>query len=71
MKVTTTEKKLIESYRGASSDLKKIATKVLKGEYGDTVTNLLNIVGDGSPSATSVNNLGDTIGNLLGGLIKK
>ena len=71
MKVTAAEKKLIESYRGASSDLKKIATKVLKGEYGDTVTNLLNVVGGGTPSSSSGLNLGDTIGNLLGGLIGK
>ena len=62
------EKKLVESYRGASSDLKKIAVKVLKGDYGDTVTKLLNAVGGGNSSSGI--NLGDTIGNLLGGLIK-
>ena len=68
MKVTAAEKKLVESYRGASSDLKKIAVKVLKGDYGDTVTKLLNAVGGGNSSSGI--NLGDTIGNLLGGLIK-
>ncbi len=70
MKVTAAEKKLIEAYRGASGDVKKIALKVLKGEYGDTVTNLLNVVGGGNIASSGIN-LGDTIGNLLGGLLKK
>ncbi len=70
MKVTASEKKLIEAYRGASSDVKKIALKVLKGEYGDTVTNLLNVVGGGNPASSGLN-LGDTIGNLIGGFLKK
>ena len=73
MKVTATEKKLVEAYRGASGDEKKIALKVLKGEYGDTVTKLLNAVGGvagGSDSSGGIN-LGDTIGNLLGGLLGK
>ncbi len=70
MKVTATEKKLIETYRSASADAKKIALKVLKGEYGDTITNLLNVVGGGSASSSGIN-LGDTIGNLLGGFLKK
>lgn len=72
MKVTAGEKKLVEAYRGASSDLKKIALKVLKGEYGDTVTTLLNTVG-GTGTSSGGNNigdaLGDTLGNLLSGLL--
>ena len=71
MKVTASEKKLVEAYRGASSDLKKIALKVLKGEYGDTVTNILNVVGGGTPASSSGLNLGDTIGNLIGGILGK
>jgi hypothetical protein len=71
MKVTAAEKKMVEAYREASSDLKKIALKVLKGEYGDTVTGLLNMVGGGSAASSSAgNSLGDTIGNLIGGLLK-
>ena len=68
MKVTASEKKLVEAYRGASSDLKKISLKILKGEYGDTVTNILNVVG-GNASANVGDQIGETLGNLLGGLI--
>ena len=71
MKVTATEKKLVEAYRGATGDQKKIALKVLKGEYGETVTTLLNVVGGGSVSSSSANNISDTVGNLLGGLLGK
>ncbi len=71
MKVTATEKKVVEAYREASSDLKKIALKVLKGEYGDTVTTLLNVVGGGTPSNSAANNITDSIGNFISGLIKK
>jgi len=70
MKVTATEKKLVEAYRGASADEKKIALKILKGEYGDTVTGILNLVGGGTGSSGGIN-IQDTIGNLLGGLIGK
>lgn len=71
MKVTASEKKLVEAYRSATGDAKKIALKVLKGEYGDTVNGLLNLVGGGTPSSSSGINLGDTIGNFIGGLLKK
>lgn len=62
---------MVEAYREASSDLKKIALKVLKGEYGDTVTTLLNVVGGGTPSNSAANNITDSIGNFISGLIKK
>ena len=68
MKVTAAEKKLVDAYRGASSDLKKMALKLLKGEYGDTVTNILGLVG-GTGGGSAADNLGDTIGSLLGNLI--
>ena len=68
MKVTATEKKLVEAYRDASRDLKKIAMNVLKGEYSDTVTTLLNVVGGGSISTSSADSITDKIGSFLGGL---
>jgi hypothetical protein len=71
MKVTASEKKLVEAYRGASGDHKKIALKVLKGEYGDTVTNLLNLAGGGSVSNSAADSITDKIGSLLGGLLGK
>ena len=65
----------MESYRGASSDLKKIATKVLKGEYSEKVIGLLNLIGGGNASSNSSSssgiNVADTIGNFINGLIKK
>ena len=71
MKVTAAEKKLVEAYRGASGDLKKIALKVLKGEYGETVITLLNVAGGGSVSPSSANSLTDKVGSLLSGLLGK
>ena len=73
MKVTAAEKKLVETYRGATADQKKVALKVLKGEYGDKVTNLLNVMGGSSGSSTGGigDVIGDTLGNLLGGLLGK
>ena len=69
MKVTSTEKKLIETYRTAGSDEKKIALKVLKGEYGDKITSLLNVVGGGSVSSSVSDGISDTIGSLLTNLL--
>ena len=71
MKVTAAEKKLIEAYRGASGDLKKISLKVLKGEYPDTSLKLLDTVGGGLGSgAESIgDSIGGTLGNLLGNLL--
>ena len=37
MKVTATEKKLVEAYRKADSDAKKTAMKILKGQAGESV----------------------------------
>lgn len=67
MKVTAAEKKLIEAYRGASGDLKKISLKVLKGEYADSAIKLLDTVGGGLESGAD--GIGGALGNLLGGLI--
>ena len=37
MKVTATEKKLVEAYRNADSEAKKTAMKILKGQAGESV----------------------------------
>ena len=67
MKVTATEKKLIEAYRDAPADLKKAALKVLKGEYGETVNNLLGA--SSGAGATAADGVGEILGNLLGGIL--
>ena len=63
MKVTSTEKKLIEYYRLADSDTKKAATKVLKGESNDFVTTLLG----GKDADDVADMIGDALGSLFGG----
>jgi hypothetical protein len=67
MKVTAAEKKLIEAYRGASADLKKVSLKVLKGEYADAAIKLLDTVGGGLESGAD--GIGGAIGNVLGNLL--
>ena len=66
MKVTATEKKLVEAYRSATADNKKIALKVLKGEYSDTALGILDMVGGGLGKAPE--SLGDGLGNIIGNL---
>ena len=70
MKVTAAEKKLIEAYRAAGTDQKKISLKVLKGEYADASLKLLDTVGGGIGSGAEGigNSIGGTIGDLLGNL---
>lgn len=65
MKVTASEKKLVEAYRSAPTELKKAALKVLKGEYGDTVTKLLSATSGSGSSGGISNVLNDVIGNLF------
>lgn len=67
MKVTSTEKKLVEAYRTATSDNKKIALKVLKGEMNETVTNLLGAATGSSSSGGIGDILGDALAGLFGG----
>ena len=67
MKVTATEKKLVEAYREAPSELKKAALKVLKGEYGETISTILG-AGSGS-GATAADGIGDLLGGLLGNIL--
>lgn len=63
MRVTSTEKKLIEYYRLADSDTKKAATRVLKGESNDLMTSILG----GKNNNDVADLLGEAIGSLLGG----
>jgi hypothetical protein len=67
MKVTAAEKKLIEAYREATGDQKKISLKVLKGEYDNTALKVLDTVGGGIGSGAE--GIGDTIGNFFGNLL--
>ena len=71
MKVTAAEKKLIEAYRGATGENKKISLKVLKGEYAEASLKLLDTVGGGiSAGAEGIGDtIGGTLGNLLGNLL--
>ena len=48
IKVTATEKKLVELYREADSDTKKAAMALLKGEKSDTGSILSSILGNSS-----------------------
>lgn len=70
MKVTATEKKLVESYRDAAANLKKVAMKVLKGEYSETAIRILDTIGGGSAEGAA-DQLGGKLGDFLGGLIGK
>ncbi len=72
LRVTSTEKKLIEYYRLADSDTKKAATKVLKGESPDLISTLIGTLTGSSASAASSSSGGsvaDTIGDVLGSLL--
>ena len=63
MKVTATERKLVEAYRLADSDTKKRALNLLKGKDEGVLGNLLGGV-DIADTVEGV--LGDMLGGLLG-----
>ncbi len=65
MKVTATERKLVESYRTASADAKKAAAKILKGEC----ENLLDQINNKTPDVANV--VSDLLGGALGQLFNK
>ena len=72
MKVTATEQKLIEAYRESTSDRKKAAMKLLKGEYGEAMDKFISVTGGSSSSSSSSSSsdfLGDLVGNVLGGIL--
>ena len=62
MKVTSTERKLVEAYRLADSDAKKRAMNILKGQEEGV---LESILGSGDIADT----VEDVLGNVLGGLL--
>lgn len=63
MKVTATERKLVEAYRQADSDTKKRAMNLLKGKEEGL---LEGILGSGDIADTVEDVLGDVLGGLLG-----
>ena len=63
MKVTSTERKLVEAYRLADSDAKKRAMDILKGKEENVLEGLL---GGGDIADTVEDVLGDVLGGLLG-----
>ncbi len=64
LKVTATEKKLLEAYREASTDLKKVALKVLKGGYSEEKIKALD-----SSSGSAADGLGDVLSDVLSGIL--
>ena len=68
MRVTSTEKKLIEYYRNADSSTKKAATNVLQGKCNDLLSTLESR-GASSSSALGGGAVADIIGDVLGGLL--
>ena len=62
MKVTSTERKLVEAYRLADSDAKKRAMNILQGQEDGV---LESILGSGDIADT----VEDVLGNVLGGLL--
>lgn len=62
MKVTSTERKLVEAYRLADSDAKKRAMNILKGKEEGVLDSIL---GNGDIADT----VEDVLGNVLGGLL--
>ena len=63
MRVTATEKRLVETYRLADGDAKKAAMKLLKGECPEMAAKILG--GSGADMVADL--LGDALGSLLGG----
>ena len=67
MRVTATEKKLIEYYRKADNDTKKAATNVLKGKCSDMVPTLISTSSTTTSAQGSVADMiTDALGSLLG-----
>ena len=62
MKVTSTERKLVEAYRLAHSDAKKRAMNILKGQEDGVLETILG-------SGDIVDTVEDVLGNVLGGLL--
>ena len=69
MRVTQTEKKLIQYYRTANGDTKKAATNVLRGKCDDMVPSLLSASQSETGSVQS--SVADMISGALGSLLGK
>ena len=70
MKLTATEKKLVELYRAADAETKKEAMSLLKGEKNDLLEGLLgSLLGDGKKKESET--LFGNLGNILELLNKK
>lgn len=70
MKLTATEKKLVELYRAADAETKKEAMNLLKGEKNDLLEGLLgSLLGDGKKKESET--LFGNLGNILELLNKK
>ena len=69
IKVTATEKKLVESYREASAKLKKAAVKLLKGDYGDDPDKILSLTSGDTSGVTD--GIGDMLGDMISGLLNR
>ena len=64
LKLTATEKKLVELYRAADTETKKTAMNILKGEPLDVPTILSSLMNKGDSSSDADSGL---LGSLLGG----
>lgn len=84
LKLTATEKKLVEAYRAADSEAKKTAMSILKGEPLDMATILGSLMNKGETASDADSGLlgsllsgatsggdGNLLGTLLSGLGKK
>lgn len=73
LRLSATEKKLLEYYRAADNDTKKAAIKVLKGESTDLVSSLLgaasNLAGGTDKSNSTSGSISDIIGDAIEGLL--
>ena len=67
MRVTATEKKMIQYYRLADSQTKKAAIKVLKGENTNILSTILGEVQ--KPSSTTGDTVADMLGDVLGTIL--
>ena len=65
MKVTSTEKRMVELYREADTKTRQAAMKVLKGES----TSLLEGILGKDPANAAGDVVQDLLGNVLGGIL--
>lgn len=66
LRLSATEKKLVEYYRAANSDTKRAAIKVLKGENTDIVSSLLGAASSLTSGTDKSNSTGGSITDIIG-----